>query len=161
MRCRFLANYCHISDPDPPKWAIRGRIWPGLEGENRGHLPRGYEFDMNHGTLNNYHPEQEIESTMATTWEEYRDALCQKLENDFQLPKFGNRDYPIKALTSNDRVTQDPEFRKHMKKNGQKDLAIIGDSVINLLIYEHFLKEDPPQDANHSSDFQNESENSG
>jgi dsRNA-specific ribonuclease len=78
---------------------------------------------------------------MAITWEEYRDVLCQKLEHDFRLPTFANRDYPIKALTSNDRITQDPEFLKHMKKNAQKDLAIIGDAVVNFLIYEHFLGE--------------------
>jgi dsRNA-specific ribonuclease len=84
---------------------------------------------------------------MATIWEEHRDALCQKLENDFQLPKFKNRDYPIKALTSNDRITQGPEFLKHMKKNAQKDLAVIGDAVVNFLIYEHFLEENSPKNA--------------
>ena len=76
---------------------------------------------------------------MEVTWGKYRDKICLKIENDFHLPTFKNRDYPIIALTSNDRITQDVEFSKYMKKNGQKDLATVGDTVIDFLIIDHFL----------------------
>ncbi len=76
---------------------------------------------------------------MILTWEEQRDALCEKIEEDFDLQKFSNRDFPIIALTSNDIITHDERFKK-MKKDGQKDFATIGDTVIDFLIMEHFLK---------------------
>lgn len=84
---------------------------------------------------------------MTKSWEEYRDELCQKLENDFGLQRFENRDYPIKALTTNSKITKDPDFNKNMKKNGQKDLATIGDAVIDVLIYEHFIDKRFPKNA--------------
>jgi len=76
---------------------------------------------------------------MAMNWAEHRHELCLRIENDFQIPAFKNRDYPIIALTSNDRITQDAEFQKYMKINDQKDLAMIGDTVIDFLIIEYFL----------------------
>jgi dsRNA-specific ribonuclease len=76
---------------------------------------------------------------MSQTWEEQRDALCKRIENDFSLPCFSNRDLPIIALTSNDKISTDVNFQKKMKLDGQKDLATIGDTVIDFLIMEHFL----------------------
>jgi dsRNA-specific ribonuclease len=73
------------------------------------------------------------------TWEEQRDALCEKIEKDFHPQKFSNRDFPIIALTSNDKITNDENFKITMKKDGKKDLATIGDTVMDFLIMEHFL----------------------
>ena len=77
---------------------------------------------------------------MTLKWEEQRDTLCERIEKDFHLQKFKkNRDFPIIALTSNDKISDDVEFKKKMKLNGKKDLATIGDTVIDFLIMEHFL----------------------
>jgi dsRNA-specific ribonuclease len=76
---------------------------------------------------------------MILTWEEQRDALCEKIEKDFHLKKFSNRKFPIIALTSNDKISTDENFKKNMRKGGKKDLAAIGDTVIDFLIMEHFL----------------------
>jgi len=78
---------------------------------------------------------------MAAEWEEQRNELCLKIEDAFHLPKFKNRDYPIIALTSNDRISKDTKFNKEMKPDGKKDLAAIGDTVIDFLIVEYFLDE--------------------
>lgn len=95
---------------------------------------------------------------MVTTWEEYCESLCQRLETDFNLPLFKNRAYPITALTSNDRIEKDPEFKKHMKKDQQKDLATLGDAIIHCLIYEHFVREFP---LKKSKDLNNQREKFG
>ena len=76
---------------------------------------------------------------MILTWEEQRDALCEKIEKDFHLQKFSNRNFPIIALTSNGTISLDASFKKNMKRDGKKDLATIGDTVIDFLIMEHFL----------------------
>ena len=76
---------------------------------------------------------------MTMAWTEQRDTLCSKIENDFHLQKFKNRDFPIVALTSNDRISTDVEFKNNMIIDGKKDLATIGDTVIDFLIMEHFL----------------------
>lgn len=76
---------------------------------------------------------------MILTWEEQRDALCEKIEKDFHLQKFSNRNFPIIALTSNGKISLDASFKKNMKHDGKKDLATIGDTVIDFLIMEHFL----------------------
>ena len=81
----------------------------------------------------------ENELTMSLTWEEQRDALCKRIENDFHLKKFSNPDLPIIALTSNDKISNDEYFKKTMKHDGHKDFATIGDTVIDFLIMEHFL----------------------
>lgn len=78
---------------------------------------------------------------MSLTWEEQRDKLCERVEKDFSLPAFSDKDLPITALTSNDKISSDENFKKKMRQNGQKDLATIGDTVIDFLIMEHFLKE--------------------
>ena len=84
---------------------------------------------------------------MTVNWAEHRNELCSKIENDFNIPTFKNKDYPIVALTSNDKITQDAEFHKYMKIDGQKDLATIGDTVIDFLIIEHFLEEKSQKSA--------------
>jgi dsRNA-specific ribonuclease len=84
---------------------------------------------------------------MTVNWAEHRSELCSKIENDFNIPTFKNRDYPIVALTSNDKITQDAEFHKYMKIDGQKDLATIGDTIIDFLIIEHFLEEKSQKSA--------------
>jgi dsRNA-specific ribonuclease len=76
---------------------------------------------------------------MILTWEEQRDALCEKIENNFDLQKFSNRNFPIIALTSNDIISQNADFKNNMRLDGKKDLAAIGDIVIDFLIMEHFL----------------------
>jgi dsRNA-specific ribonuclease len=78
---------------------------------------------------------------MNQTWEEQRGVLCERIEKDFLLQKFSDPDLPITALTTNDTISTDESFKKKMKPNGQKDLATIGDTVIDFLIMEHFLKE--------------------
>lgn len=84
---------------------------------------------------------------MTKTWVEHRDALCLKIENDFHLQKFKNRDFPIIALTSNDRISNDVDFQKNMIIDGKKDLATIGDTVIDFLIMEHFLDRNSKKSA--------------
>jgi dsRNA-specific ribonuclease len=78
---------------------------------------------------------------MSQTWEEQRDDLCERIEKDFSLQKFSNPDLPIIALTTNDTISTDDRFKEKMRLDGQKDLAMIGDTVIDFLIMEHFLKE--------------------
>lgn len=78
---------------------------------------------------------------MTLTWEEQRDSLCDRIEKDFQLKNFSNRNFPIVALTSNDIISKDINFKKNMKKNGQKNLAAVGDTVIDFLIVDHFSTE--------------------
>lgn len=77
---------------------------------------------------------------MSGIWEGARDALCQNIENKFNIKKFRNKDLPIIALTSNDKISTDGEFGERMKKYAKKDLATIGDAVIDYLIIEHFTK---------------------
>ena len=89
---------------------------------------------------------------MAESWEKYRDILCQKLENDFGLP-FDNKMLPITALTSNDRIAKDADFGNHMKIGGRKDLAAIGDTVIDFLIMEHFLDNTSPKSAQELNEY--------
>lgn len=84
---------------------------------------------------------------MSPTWEDERDSLCNRLETDFSLKKFSNRDLPITALTSNDKISTDEIFKKKMRHNGQKDLAAIGDTVIDFLIMEHFLETNDQKSA--------------
>ena len=74
---------------------------------------------------------------MTKNWIEERDSLCLKVQNKFDIAPFSNKDLPIIALTSNDRIAKDEKF-KNMKIDGQKDLATIGDKVIDYIIFEHF-----------------------
>lgn len=84
---------------------------------------------------------------MSQTWEEHRDTLCEKIEHDFDLKKFSNRTLPIIALTSNDRISKDVIFKNKMEKGGAKNLAVVGDTVIDYLIMEHFLNKKDPTSA--------------
>ena len=67
---------------------------------------------------------------MTKNWIEERDSLCIKVQKKFKIAPFSDKDLPIIALTSNDRIDKDQKF-KHMKIDGKKDLATIGDTVID------------------------------
>jgi len=78
---------------------------------------------------------------LSFKWEEQQDALCDKIENDFHLQKFSNRILPITALTTNGKISdpKDDLFKKYLKPDCQKNLATIGDTVIDFLIFDNFL----------------------
>lgn len=83
---------------------------------------------------------------MSDSWLEQRDALCLKIQNKFDIQPFQSKNLLIAALTSNDKIASEPQFNKKMKKDGNKDLATIGDTVIDYLIFEQF-KGDTPKEA--------------
>ena len=91
---------------------------------------------------------------MSESLSQQRDALCLKIQNKFKIRPFKSKFHLLAALTSNEKIVSDNEFKK-MKKDGKKDLATIGDTVIDYLIFERFrdnFKDDASisaEDLNH------------
>jgi dsRNA-specific ribonuclease len=75
---------------------------------------------------------------MSDSWLKQRDDLCLKIQNKFNIQPFQRRNLLITALTSNDKIVTDHDFKNNMKIDGKKDLATIGDTVIDYLIFEKF-----------------------
>ena len=87
---------------------------------------------------------------MSDSWLKQRDDLCLKIQNKFNIQPFQRGNLLIAALTSNDKIVTDADFKNNMKIDEKKDLATIGDTVIDYLIFEQFkgdFKDDTSRSA--------------
>ncbi len=91
---------------------------------------------------------------MSDSWSEQRDSLCLKIQNKFKIQPFQSKNLLIAALTSNDKISIDNDFKINMKNDRKKDLATIGDKVIDYLIFERF-KDDFKGENTRTAEYQN------
>jgi hypothetical protein len=80
--------------------------------------------------------------TDPMTWEQYRDTLCQPIENELFGFSVQNKDRLIRAIISNARSEVEVTFPLMKQYKMDSSLETKGDCILDFAIFDHFAHDE-------------------